>query len=248
MKKLTKSSLAQMAALLPELDAEDQRCILGGTATTTIPPGYTGTVPEPTTTVPTTVDPYAVTGSMPTATTSMPTTTMPAVTGTVPEPTGMFTDFWENFMDQLGITGSYSGVTIYSERFQYSDNSTISKYYASSSDNCVELITGYLMEPAWDPSQSMISGSDRAIHPGEYEVSPYSSAKYKDNYILEDVSGRSYILIHQGNKPSHTEGCLMPGEYYSEDWVGRSGDAYKALNTFLKEYGEDGIRIIIKNQ
>lgn len=32
MKKLTKSSLAQMAALLPELDAEDQRCILGGTA------------------------------------------------------------------------------------------------------------------------------------------------------------------------------------------------------------------------
>lgn len=71
---------------------------------------------------------------------------------------------------------------------------------------------------------------------------------YKDNYRLEDVSGRSYILIHQGNKPSHTEGCLMPGEYYSEDWVGRSGDAYKALNTFLKEYGEDGIRIIIKNQ
>lgn len=86
MKKLTKSSLAQMAALLPELDAEDQRCILGGTATTTIPPGYTGTVPEPTTTVPTTVDPYAVTGSMPTTT---PPPASPAPTGASPEPTGV---------------------------------------------------------------------------------------------------------------------------------------------------------------
>lgn len=76
-----------MAALLPELDAEDQRCILGGTATTSIPPNYTGTIPEPIA-VTTTVDPYAVTGSMPTATT---TSTVPATTttGSIPEPTGV---------------------------------------------------------------------------------------------------------------------------------------------------------------
>lgn len=93
-----------MAALLPELDAEDQRCILGGTATTTIPPGYTGTVPEPATTVPTTVDPYAVTGSMPTATTSMPTTTVP--TGVVDVSTGVYT--WED-MERMLDDGSWYG-------------------------------------------------------------------------------------------------------------------------------------------
>ena len=85
MKKLTKNSLAKMADLLPELDAEDQRCILGGTASTSVPPDYTGTIPEPTVTT-TPVDPYAVSGSMPTATTP-PASTAP--TGASPEPTGV---------------------------------------------------------------------------------------------------------------------------------------------------------------
>lgn len=51
MKKLTKNTLKQMAALLPELDEEDQRSILGGTATTAIPPDYTGSIPITTSTV-----------------------------------------------------------------------------------------------------------------------------------------------------------------------------------------------------
>lgn len=49
--KLTKNTLTQMAALLPELDEEDQRSILGGTATTAIPPDLTGSVPVTTSTV-----------------------------------------------------------------------------------------------------------------------------------------------------------------------------------------------------
>ena len=90
MKKLTKNSLAEMADLLPELDAEDQRCILGGTASTSVPPDYTGTIPEPTVTT-TPVDPYAVSGSMPTATTSTatPTTATPTTTTTA-APTGNY--------------------------------------------------------------------------------------------------------------------------------------------------------------
>lgn len=45
MKKLTKNTLTQTAAMLPELDEEDQRSILGGTATTATPHEYTGSVP-----------------------------------------------------------------------------------------------------------------------------------------------------------------------------------------------------------
>lgn len=74
MKKLTKNGLAQMAALLPELDEEDQRSILGGTASAPFPADYTGAIPDPipsvagmpTATTPS--DPYAVTGCYTTST------------------------------------------------------------------------------------------------------------------------------------------------------------------------------------
>lgn len=49
--KLTKNILTQMAALLPELDEEDQRSIWGGTATTAIPPDFTWSVSVATSTV-----------------------------------------------------------------------------------------------------------------------------------------------------------------------------------------------------
>ncbi len=260
MKKRTKNNLAQMAALLPELDAEHQRGILGGTAVPVTSPDYPEMIPV-STVVASTVVPCATPEStfLPTTSsvvTSIPvsTTTAPPVETSTPETAttvlgqgsgGIFAAYWENLMDQLGLANNYLGVTIYSERFQYSDSSTISRFYASSSDNCVELVTGYFMEPAWNFSESMLEGSNRAIYPGEYEVIPYSSAKYKDNYKLEDVPGRSSILIHTGNKPSHTKGCLLPGENYSDNWVGNSVDAYNELNSYLKKRGGDGIRIII---
>ena len=149
----------------------------------------------------------------------------------------------------LGMDGdTYSGVTIYTERFQYTAESTISSYTATTTDNCVVMQTGYFMEPAWDLNQSMVEGSDRAIYPGEYNVSPYQSAKFKDNYILEDVPGRSYILIHRGHYPENTSGCLLPGDSYSENEILKSRENYESLNEFLKEYGGDGIRIIINNR
>ena len=168
-------------------------------------------------------------------------------------PTGEpFEEFMNTYMPELshlfGMDGdTYNGVTIYTERFLCTDNSTISSYTATTTDNCVAMQTGYFMEPAWDLNQSMLEGSDRAIYSGEYNVSPYQSAKFKDNYILEDVPGRSYILIHQGYTPGHTSGCLLPGEFYGNNKMINSSEAYKALNGFLKEYGKDGIRIIINN-
>ena len=169
-------------------------------------------------------------------------------------PTGEpFEEFVNTYMPDLahllGMDGdTYSGVTIYTERFQYTAESTISSYTATTTDNCVVMQTGYFMEPAWDLNQSMVEGSDRAIYPGEYNVSPYQSAKFKDNYILEDVPGRSYILIHRGHYPENTSGCLLPGDSYSENEILKSRENYESLNEFLKEYGGDGIRIIINNR
>lgn len=88
MKKLTKNNLARMATLLPELNAEHQRGILGGTAVVIGTPDYTEMIPVPTV-VTSTVDLYAMTESIaiPVSTAPVPTTTVSPVVSTMPVPT-----------------------------------------------------------------------------------------------------------------------------------------------------------------
>lgn len=53
------------------------------------------------------------------------------------------------------------------------------------------------------------------IPPGTYEARflPRStSGKYRNVFWLQDVPGRSGILIHSGNVVAHTRGCLIIGK------------------------------------
>lgn len=57
---------------------------------------------------------------------------------------------------------------------------------------------------------------------GEYDVKVRRSPKFGLTYEVQDVPGRSYILIHSGNLAgdvakgylSHVEGCILLGKYY----------------------------------
>jgi hypothetical protein len=57
------------------------------------------------------------------------------------------------------------------------------------------------------------------IPSGEYTCTPYCSKKYRWVFILKDVHGRTYILIHSGNWAgdvlkgfkSHSMGCILLG-------------------------------------
>lgn len=144
-------------------------------------------------------------------------------------------------------SSEFKGVTIYVERMVYTDKSTISNYYVTSPYSDHSLRSGYFLEPAWCQYCAETSGSDRAIRPGAYEVSNYSSAKYPNHYEVAGVPGRDKILIHIGNHPGNTAGCFLPGYSYSKDWVSYSGTARDDLHAYLKKYGGNGIRIIIKN-
>ena len=44
-----------------------------------------------------------------------------------------------------------------------------------------------------------------------YEVKPYSSKNYPNVWELQNVHGRTNILIHVGNFTSNTEGCILIG-------------------------------------
>lgn len=69
----------------------------------------------------------------------------------------------------------------------------------------------YTLEPPWRDNQRNVS----CIPPGSYNVNfmPRSwSGKYRNCYHVTGVDGRSEILIHVGNLPEHTRGCLLIGK------------------------------------
>lgn len=49
------------------------------------------------------------------------------------------------------------------------------------------------------------------IPAGVYDVVPHDSAKYPGVWRLLGVPGRTAILIHGGNFPRHTRGCILVG-------------------------------------
>lgn len=46
---------------------------------------------------------------------------------------------------------------------------------------------------------------------GRYRISHRWSQKYGDHVLIENVPNRSMILIHAGNLPSQTRGCVLVG-------------------------------------
>lgn len=75
---------------------------------------------------------------------------------------------------------------------------------------------------------------------------PAYKERYGHNgiYGLEEVDGRSHILIHTGNKPEHTNGCILPGtDEGKKDYIHRSGDAYNKLYNAIEKHQPDHIEI-----
>lgn len=79
-----------------------------------------------------------------------------------------------------------------------------------------------------------------AIPRGKYEVVINFSNHFKKQMpLLIGVKGFAGVRIHSGNKPEHTEGCLLVGfEDSSDGFIGQSKDAetelYKRLFEAIK--------------
>jgi Family of unknown function (DUF5675) len=60
-----------------------------------------------------------------------------------------------------------------------------------------------------------------------------------------DVPGRDYILIHPGNFPKDTEGCILVGEQPLKDAIGSSRLAFQELMLLLQSES-DNISLVVK--
>jgi hypothetical protein len=63
------------------------------------------------------------------------------------------------------------------------------------------------LEDLWRENQTSVS----CIPKGKYSISWHTSPKFGGCYIVNDVPGRSHILIHAGNTDRDTSGCILLG-------------------------------------
>ena len=75
-----------------------------------------------------------------------------------------------------------------------------------------------------------------AIPQGIYKVELCKSNKF--NRLMPcilDVPNYTGIMIHWGNRPEDTEGCVLVGKNDRQDWVSNSKDTFNKLFIVLQE-------------
>lgn len=88
----------------------------------------------------------------------------------------------------------------------------------------------YTLELPWrnnEPEQS-------CIPPGVYQCGLRPSKKFGNwtggmVYHIQPVQGRTDILIHAGNTPADTLGCILVGETWRDDGATALGNSRRAL-------------------
>jgi len=133
-------------------------------------------------------------------------------------------------------------VNLVLEREIFTDNSIIGRLYLNKEYVCDTLENPYIN------NERNIS----CIPEGKYNVrmrTPRESATRDYLHLLvQEVPDRSYILFHKGNKPEHTQGCILVGMNNEQDYVSKSGYAMDFLMRRILNLGGENIKLLIKNK
>lgn len=137
-------------------------------------------------------------------------------------------------------------ITLKIKRFKEIVDGTIGKFCLLSSEN-VELLSGYTLEPAGE--DTLKAGQDKRIPQGRYHATwKIYSPKFKRHLptlFNDEVNKARRILIHSGNIPDHTSGCILLGGNYTNGGVWNSRDTFAKFEAIVKR---DDFIVEIENE
>lgn len=108
-------------------------------------------------------------------------------------------------------------------RYRYGEDMTRGLLYVGG------LHRGFTLENEWKNNQKNVSCIPKGEYETEVRAAGDSPSRDYDHLILRDVPDRTYILWHIGNRPQHTQGCILPGETATPDMVGRSTKVFNEI-------------------
>ncbi len=114
------------------------------------------------------------------------------------------------------------------KRFIHENKQTLGDLFVRDGEE--EVFSCKTLELPWLDNQVRVS----CIPEGKYTVKKRNSPKYDDHFHIQDVPGRTYILIHHGNYYTDILGCVLVGTSHMD--INNDGlrDVTASRNTMKK--------------
>ncbi len=134
---------------------------------------------------------------------------------------------------------------IHLHRTEHLPDRTLGRLHVYDADGVLRL-DGWALEPPWRGNRI----GESCIPPGLYDVRRRWSRRYRKHLIVLGTAPRSFILLHAGNYPRDTRGCILPGVGRADiDGDGRDEvtSSRKALRAVLSIV-EDRARLLVTDR
>lgn len=120
------------------------------------------------------------------------------------------------------------------KRLIFTDKSTIGALVDAQGKHICHILEDKVRETPGKSVQEWKIKGCTAIPEGRYRVVWDMSNRFKQNTLrLLNVPGFEGIRIHRGNTDKDTEGCLLPGVAYSDDFVSQSAIALIKIESLI---------------
>jgi len=127
-------------------------------------------------------------------------------------------------------------------RDTFSKESTIGELFLNGERICDTL------ENPWQDNQRNISCIPEGEYPVRLRLARESASRDYLHLLVQEVPNRDFILVHRGNFPSQTQGCILVGLGSQQDVVNNSRLAMDLLMKEIINLGGENINLIIKNK
>ena len=155
----------------------------------------------------------------------------------------------KNLLKKLGVLKSMqtfqsnlSTINLLIIRDTFTKESTIGELFLNGERMCDTL------ENPWLNNERNFSCIPEGNYPVRLRLPRESATRDYLHLLVQEVPNRDFILVHRGNFPSQTQGCILVGLGSQQDVVNNSVLAMDLLIKEILNLGGTNINLIIKNK